>query len=367
MNDRENGIAAAPCSRRRFLESSAIAGLGVVAGIPRAPGGIGGPATAPAIAHRRIRTNGIDMHIAEAGRGFPVVLLHGFPELWYSWRHQLPALAAAGFHAIAPDLRGYGDTDAPADVASYSMRELTADVVGLLDTIGAERCVLVGHDWGANVAWACVQLHPNRIASLVALSVPYHSRSKEPPTVAIGRFSGGHFSFFDYFQKPGVAEAELGRDPEDSLRRFYHALSAEAPPGLLRYLFTGKPGDAGVLDGMPEPQRLPSWLSQRDLDRYAAAFKRSGFRGGLNYYRNADSDWHELPQLGATTVEQPTLFVGGRKDSAVVFGQFDPMIAAVPNLRRIVLLPDCGHWTQQERPAEVNAELIAFARRELER
>lgn len=361
------GATSMHCSRRHFLSRSAVAGIGIAAARPLVPIDLARdvrPHGAPPaeITHRSIRTNGISMHIAEAGRGFPVVMLHGFPELWYSWRHQLPALAAAGFHAVAPDLRGYGDTDVPADVARYSMKELTADVAGLLDALGAERCVLVGHDWGANVAWAFAELYPSRVAALVALSVPYHRRSAEPPTVGIAKFSGEHFNFFSYFQAPGVAERELERDVRDSLRRFFHALSGEAPSGLVRYLFTQKPGGAGALDGMPEPPRLPPWLSEHDLDVYAAAFRRTGFGGALAWYRNADRNWRELPRLGASTLPQPTLFMGGRKDPAVVFGQFDPMIAAVPELRRIVFLPGCGHWVQQERADEVNAELIAFAR-----
>jgi pimeloyl-ACP methyl ester carboxylesterase len=247
------------------------------------------------------------------------------------------------------------------------MKQLTADIVGLLDALGAERCALVGHDWGASVAWAFAQLYPDRVACLVALSVPYHTRDAAPPTVSIAKFAGNHFSFFTYFQKPGVAEAELERNARDSLRRFYYALSEDAPPDLVKYLFTQKAADAGVLDGMPDPPRLPDWLSKRDLDHYATSYARSGFRGGLNYYRNADRDWRELPQLGATTVRQPTLFMGGKRDAAVVFGRFDPMIAAVPNLRKIVFLENCGHWIQQERPSEVNSEVIAFVGRETKR
>lgn len=316
------------------------------------------------ITHRKIKTNGINMHIAEAGAGFPVVFLHGFPELWYSWRHQLPASAEAGFYAVAPDLRGYGATDAPPDIESYSMKNFTADVVGLLDALNIEKCALVGHDWGANIAWACVQLYPERFTSYAALSVPYKERTDISPSDLIAKFAGKHFSFHSYFQTPGVAETELENDVENSLRRFYYALSGDAPQGTVKYLFTQKAAGAGVLEGMPEPKRLPVWLTESDVDYYATEYSRTGFRGALNLYRNMDRDWQELPQIGATVVNQPTLFMGGKSDPPVVFGKFDPMIAAVPNLRKIIFLQNCGHWIQQECAAEVNQELIEFLKDE---
>ena len=316
------------------------------------------------VTHRRVLSNGIEVHIAEAGQGHLVVLLHGFPELWYSWRHQLPALADAGYHAVAPDLRGYGETDAPEAIEDYSMLNMTADVVGLLDAMDAERAVIVGHDWGANIAWDLAKLYPRRVAAVVALSVPYTPRSPVPPTQMIEQFSSGAFSFVRYFQEPGVAEAELGTDVRRSLLRFMYALSGDAPPELLPYLFTGKPADVRVLDGMPDPEALPVWLSEADLDYYARAFERTGFRGALNRYRNMDRDWEELARVADARVEQPALFMGGQRDSAVLFGSVEPMKASLPNLRKVVLLPGCGHWTQQERPAKVDAELMDFLRRE---
>jgi pimeloyl-ACP methyl ester carboxylesterase len=317
------------------------------------------------ITHRTIRTNGINMHIAEAGAGFPVVFLHGFPELWYSWRHQLPAIAAAGFHAIAPDLRGFGETDAPPDIASYSMKHRVADVIGLLDVLNAKQCALVGHDWGANLAWACAQLAPERVATLFILSVPYKARGDEPPNVVIAKFSGDKFSFNSYFQKVGVAEAELDQDPKESLRRFYYALSGDAPSDLVNYLFTQKPATAGVLEGMPNLKQLPAWLTEADLDEFAQAYSRTGFRSPLNLYRTMDQDWQELPQLGVGKLVQPTVFMGGKIDPPILFGQFDPMIAAVPKLRKIIFVESAGHWIQQERAAEVNNVLLDFLRREL--
>jgi pimeloyl-ACP methyl ester carboxylesterase len=313
------------------------------------------------ITHRKINANGINLHVAEIGQGLPVVFLHGFPELWYSWRYQLPAVAAAGFHAVAPDLRGFGETDAPPEIEDYSMKKRIADVVGLLDALNARECTLVGHDHGANLAWACAQLYPERIASLIILSIPYKQRSDEPPSVALAKFPGNQFSAF---QKPGVAEAELERDPRDALRRFFYALSGDAPPELVKSFFTPKPAPVGVLDGMPDPATLPAWLTESDLDYYAQEFSRTGFRGPLNLYRTMDMDWHELPQIGTTKVIQPTLFIGGKREGAILFGQFDPMISAVPRLRKIIFLEKCGHWIQQEYATEVNEAVLDFLKRE---
>jgi pimeloyl-ACP methyl ester carboxylesterase len=317
------------------------------------------------VTHRRIRANGIGVHVAEAGRGPLVVLLHGFPELWYSWRHQLDALAEAGHHAAAPDVRGYGDTDAPPAVERYRMRELVDDVAGLLDALHEDRAALVGHDWGARIAWHFAQLHPERVAALVALGVPFSPRL---PTVAeLRRFSGTAFNFALYFQEPGVAEAELGADARRTVRLFLHALSGDAPPDLVDTLYRGKPASAGALDGMPEPDGFPPWLGEKDLDVYARSFARTGFRGALNRYRNLDRDAAELAHLADVEVAAPALFIGGDRDPAVRFASLEPMKARVPNLRDVVLLAGCGHWTQQERPGEVNARMIQFLRRELAR
>jgi pimeloyl-ACP methyl ester carboxylesterase len=315
-----------------------------------------------AVRRRRLSANGIAVHVAEAGTGPLVVLLHGFPELWYSWRHQLPVLAAAGYHAVAPDLRGYGGSDVSAADEGYAPSNLAADVVGLLDALGADKAVLVGHDWGANIAWACAELFPARVAGLVGLSVPYRPRPPVPPSEVLRQFLPCEAIPSPY--PLGVTEAELEADPRRSLRLFLYALSGEAPPGLVPRLFQ-EPAPAGrVLDSMPEPNKLPGWLSDADLDEYARAYARTGFRGPLGVYRNQDRDWQEHPEIGSAGVQQPALFIGGRRDPAVLFGQLEPMEAAVPNLRRIVLLPDCGHWTQQERPGDVNDELLAFLQRE---
>jgi pimeloyl-ACP methyl ester carboxylesterase len=359
-------------SRRTFLQWSAASGAALFAGCERSASDsttaqpkASGTTTRPSITHRQIRTNGIDMHIAEAGQGFPIIFLHGFSELWYTWRHQLPVIAAAGFHAIAPDQRGYGGTDAPPDIASYSMRHLTADVIGLLDTLGAKQCALVANDWGSGVAWACAELYPERVAAMFHLNIAYSKRGPEPPTAFIRKFAGDHFNFALYFQQPGVAEAELEKDPKETLRRFRFAFSGDAPPGTVEYLFTKKRAGTGMLEGMPSPERLPPWLTEADLDYQAKEFRRTGFRGGLNWYRNMDRDWRELPKIGTTGIIQPVAYMGGRRDPSVIYAPFDEMIAAAPKLRRIIFLEGCGHWVQEERPDEVNEELLDFLRHEI--
>jgi pimeloyl-ACP methyl ester carboxylesterase len=319
----------------------------------------------PIISHRTIQTNGINMHVAEAGEGFPVIFLHGFMELWYSWRHQLPTLAAAGFHAVAPDLLGFGQTDAPQEIERYSTKNRAADVIGLLDALNAEQCVLVGNDWGSGLAWALAQLYPERIAAMVHLNITYSPRGDESPLVSIARFAEGRFNFALHFQKPGVAEAEFEKDVEASVRRFLYALSGDAPDDTVNYLFMQKPADTDVLEGMPEPEEFPAWLTKADIEYYANEYRRAGFRGALNMYRNFDRDWEELPQVGTGEVSQPVLFMGGKKDPTVIYAPFDPMIQAVPKLRKIIFLEGAGHWLQQERAEEVNKELLEFLKAEL--
>ncbi|GLY72267.1 alpha/beta fold hydrolase [Actinoallomurus iriomotensis] len=348
--------------RRSFLKTSGTTGLMAA--------GITGPVAAAAsrrdvIRHRIVRTNGIDMHVAEAGRGPAVLLLHGFPEFWYSWRHQLPALAAAGFHAVAPDLRGYGHTDAPA--GAYSLRENLADLTGLLDALGIAAAAVVGHDQGATFAWAGAQLHPERFPAVVALGVPYAARLPMPLTQFIRQNNPGKFNVVLYFQRPGVAETELDADAARTLRMTMFALSGQAPPGLVRRWLIDTPEGAGYLDPLPDPgvpSRWCDWLTDREFGRYAREFGRTGFDGAIRRYRAFDFDWSDLPQVGTLKVAQPTLYVTGELDSAYVFGSLNEMRANVPGLRDVVIMPGCGHWTQQERPREVNDHLLGFLRSE---
>jgi pimeloyl-ACP methyl ester carboxylesterase len=312
------------------------------------------------ITHRTVRANGIDIHLAQAGEGPPVILLHGFPELWYSWRHQLTPLAAAGYHAVAPDLRGYGQTTAPAWLEAYGMRELVADVLGLLEALSAPTAALAGHDWGAQIVWACAQLYPERFPAIAALSVPYHARPPMPPTQQLRQWAHGKLNWLLYFQAPGIADAELAADPHRSLRRIMYALSGNAPTDLAIRLLTQLPADARLLDSIPEPDRQLPWLGEADLSYYAEQFGRTGFTGALNRYRNVDRDWQELPELGATMVAQSVLFITGELDTATRLGRLDPMHTHVPNLWEPQVLRGCGHWVQQERPEQVNQLLPQF-------
>jgi pimeloyl-ACP methyl ester carboxylesterase len=318
------------------------------------------------IRHRSIETNGIRMHVAEAGDGPLVVLCHGFPESWYSWRHQLVALAEAGYHAVAPDMRGYGQTDQPEAIEAYTLLHLVGDVVGLLDALGVATAVVVGHDWGAPVAWHAALLRPDRFRAVIGLSVPFIPRRASRPTTTMPRTDDAIF-YQLYFQEPGVAEAELGRDPRETLRRVLFGGSGDARRDPLA---PGSGGvgmvrrDAGFLGRREAPATLPAWLTEADVDFYAREFTRTGFRGGLNWYRNIDRNWELLAPWTGAKVTVPALFMAGDRDLVLAFRGMDQLLPAlkqfVPELRQTIILPGCGHWTQQERPAEVNAAMLAF-------
>ncbi|MDL4776886.1 alpha/beta fold hydrolase [Actinomadura xylanilytica] len=364
--------------RRGFLRVSGVAGLataGVAAGSGMASAGaVPGPADDGvtggrfAVRHRIVRTNGIDMHVAEAGRGPVVLLLHGFPEFWYSWRHQLPVLAAAGFRAVAPDLRGYGRTDAPKVAGGYSLRDNLADLTGLLDALGVRGAAVVGHDQGATVAWAGAQLYPERFPVVVSLGVPYPGRLPLPITQYMRQTNPGMFNVVVYFQRQGVAEAQLDADVDRTLRMTLFALSGDAPADLVPRWLMRTPEGSGYLDPLPDPGR-PShwshWLGDAEFGHYVREFGRTGFAGAIRRYRSLDFDWSDLPEIGTLKVGQPALYVTGDRDSAYVFNKdLDPMRAMVPGLRDVVVLRGCGHWTQQERARQVNGRLVRFLRSE---
>jgi pimeloyl-ACP methyl ester carboxylesterase len=314
------------------------------------------------INHRTVQTNGINVHIAEAGDGPLVLMLHGFPELWYSYRHQLPALAEAGYHAVASDVRGYGQSDRPEAIEAYSMKNMVADAVGILDALGEDTAVIVGHDWGAPMAWNSAALHPERFPAVIGLSVPFLRRSPAPPTQMFKAIFQDKFFYMLYFQEPGVAEAELEAGVRHSMKLFMYAASGEARnhPSGFGSTFANKPADAKLFEGVPEPDALPAWLTEEDLDYYAENFQKTGFRGGLNRYRNMDRDWEEMPEMAEATITQPAMFIAGEYDGVIAMTNPEMMKPFVPKLRKLEILPGCGHWVQQERPAEVNAEIIAF-------
>jgi pimeloyl-ACP methyl ester carboxylesterase len=312
---------------------------------------------------RVVEANGIRMRIAEQGAGPLVVLCHGFPESWYSWRHQLPALAAAGFHAVAPDMRGYGGTDRPDDVTRYTLLHLVGDMVGLLGALGETSAAIVGHDWGAPVAWHAALLRPDRFPAVVGLSVPFRPRGSTRPTTAMPQTADAQF-YQLYFQAPGVAEAELERDVRRTMRSVLTSIAGDAPPGARAGGVGMVPRQGGLLSGMTDPPALPPWLTEADVDVFVGEFTRTGFRGGLNWYRNIDRNWELLAPFAGARVSVPALYVAGDRDLVVAFPGMDQLIpnltTFVPRLTRTVLLPGCGHWTQQERPEEVNAVLLEF-------
>jgi pimeloyl-ACP methyl ester carboxylesterase len=315
------------------------------------------------VRHRTIEANGIQIHVAEAGAGPLVLLCHGFPESWHSWRHQLTALAAAGFHAVAPDMRGYGRTDRPEAIGAYTLFHLVGDMVGLADALGTDTAVIAGHDWGAPVAWHAALWRPDRFRGVIGLSVPFRPRGPVRPTTAMPQTDDEIF-YQLYFQEPGVAEAEFERDPSLFLRATLYALSGDAPPGLRPFGMVPRKG--GLLrPGLPPPP-LPAWLAEADLDFYAGEFARTGFRGGLNWYRNIDRNWELLAPFAGAPVTVPALYITGERDLVLGFPDVDRLIPNlakfVPQLRRTIILPGCGHWTQQERAAEVNTAVIDFLR-----
>jgi pimeloyl-ACP methyl ester carboxylesterase len=324
--------------------------------------------TATGITHRTVEANGIHLHIAEQGEGPVVVLCHGFPESWYSWRHQLAALSAAGFRAVAPDMRGYGRSDRPEAIDQYTLLHLVGDMVGLLDALGVDQAAIAGHDWGAPVAWHAALLRPDRFRAVVGLSVPYRHRSSIIPTSVMPRRDDAIF-YQLYFQTPGVAEAELQRDVRATLAKLLYSASGDVPRR------SGAGGgdvgmvsrDGGFLTRMLSPSVLPAWLTDADLDFYAGEFTRTGFRGGLNWYRNIDRNWELMAPFAGAKVNVPALYMAGDRDLVVAFRNMDKTIANlaqyVPQLRGSIILPGCGHWTQQERAAEVNTAMIDFLQR----
>lgn len=305
---------------------------------------------------RRVRTNGVTLRVLEAGEpGAPVVVLcHGFPELAFTWRHQMRALADAGFHVLAPDQRGYGGSDRPEAVEAYTVAELTADVVGLLDSDvggGAEQAVLIGHDFGAVVAWAAPLLHPDRFSAVAGLSLPPVPRPKVPTTQAFRRIFGDRFFYILYFQEHGPADAELDRDPATTFRRLFTMAGGTA---------TAEPGPAGFLDRIPDPGALPDWISQADFDVYVDEFTRGGFTAPLNWYRCFDRNWELTADPPAATIAVPALFVGGTEDPTLAYTPRHRVREVVSGDYREVMIDGAGHWLTEERPDDVSRVLLEF-------
>lgn len=318
------------------------------------------------ITERTLSTNGVDLHLSEAGEGPLVLLCHGFPELAYSWRHQMAALAAAGYRAIAPDMRGYGRTTQPADITAYSVDYIAADLHGILDDAGVDRAVFVGHDWGAEIVWNVSVLYPERMAAVAGLSIPFRPRPAIRPTEMWRNVFGDSFFYILYFQEPGVADAELNADPAASILRFIAAgagsdidLGADGTPDLAtiaQRMFSA--GGTGLLDRFPAVNGTPTWLTETDIDVFVENYTRTGFTGGLNYYRNFDRNWELLEPVADAKVRMPAAFITGSLD----VGAFMPMPGPewVPDLRVNATVKGAGHWLHQERPEDVNRLLVEF-------
>ncbi|MES9555551.1 MULTISPECIES: alpha/beta fold hydrolase [unclassified Streptomyces] len=311
--------------------------------------------------HRTVAAPAGRLHLVEQGTGPLVLLVHGFPESWYSWRHQLPALAAAGYRAVALDVRGYGRSSKPSAPQEYRMRALVADNLALVHALGEESAVVVGHDWGANIAAASALLHPEVFRAVGLLSVPYAPPGGPRPSEVFTRLGGDEEFYVSYFQEPGRAEAEIEPDVRGWLAGIYAALSADTMPG------PGEPdphfvGPGGRMrDRFPEG-RFPAWLGEADLDHYAGEFERTGMTGALNRYRNMDRDWEELSGFNGSPLTQPSLFIGGARDASTTWmaDAIDAYPATLPGLVSSHVLDDCGHWLQQERPEETNRLLVSW-------
>lgn len=318
------------------------------------------PVTHPSTRQRAVTTNGVELHLTEAGEGPPVVFVHGFPELSYSWRHQLPAVADAGFHAIAPDMRGYGRSSRPDAIEDYDIEHLCGDLVGLLDELGERQAVFVGHDWGSMVVGSLARLHPDRVAGVVAMSVPFLPRGPMPPVQLMRMAMGDSFFYMLYFQEPGVADADLGADPATTMRRMLAGLQPTDTTEAMAVM--SAPGDAGFVERLPESDGLPAWLGQDELDHYVAEFSRTGFTGGINWYRNLDRNWEITPQLDGAKVTMPSLFIGGSLDPVLVMTPLGIQDDVVTDHRGNVIVDGAGHWVQQQSPDPVNDAIITFAK-----
>lgn len=340
------------------------------------------PAPAPgARTHRLILSPAGRIHLVEQGSGPLVLLVHGFPESWYSWRHQLPALAAAGYRAVAIDVRGYGRSSRPSAVEAYRMLDLVADNVAIVEALGEESAVIVGHDWGATIAATSALLRPDVFHAVALLSVPYTPPGGPRPSEVFARMEGGmggeaehgtasakepseEFEEFyvSYFQRPGRAEAEIEPDVRGWLAGFYAALSADTMPaaGAPDPHFVGRGGT--LRDRFPADGRLPAWLGEDDLDVYAAEFERTGLTGALNRYRNMDRDWEDLAGHTGAPIPQPSLFIGGTRDASTTWlaDAIEAYPVTLPGLTAAHLLDGAGHFVQQERAEETNRLLTTW-------
>jgi pimeloyl-ACP methyl ester carboxylesterase len=314
----------------------------------------------PGVTLKTTTANAIHMRYAEAGTGPLVLFCHGWPESWYSWRHQLQAVSAAGFRAVAPDMRGYGGTQSPEPIDQYTLLHLVGDMAELVKALGETKAVIVGHDWGAPVAWHAALWRPDLFTAVSAMSVPYAPPGYVDILSALEKLGIDNF-YLQYFQKPGVAEAELQQDIRGALRRLYYTAGGEMVEKDKGF---GRLTGGTLLANTVDPAVLPAWLSDADLDYYAAEFTRAGFRGGLNWYRNLRRNWELSGPWRGQPIRQPSQFIAGSRDGVLRFpaakSQLEAYPTTLPGLRGSHILDGAGHWVQQERASEVNRLLIEF-------
>lgn len=319
--------------------------------------------------HGNVTANGIQVHYVEQGQGPLVVFCHGFPESWYSWRHQLPALASAGFRAVALDMRGYGGTSKPEPISAYTISHMIGDVVGTVQALGEKQATIVGHDWGAPVAWYAALMRPDMFRAAAVLSVPFTPPLALPPELKLTELmrqnAGPDREYYRvYFQEPGVAEAELEADVRRTMLSMLYGVSGDyVKDGNAKSLTDGHfPRGKGFLDTVSVPRKLPAWLTEADVEFFVKELTASGFRGGLNWYRNIDALPGILSPYFGRTIQQPTMYLYGDLD--LIAGNTPESLAglkaSLPNLKKVVKLEGAGHWLQQERPEEVNRELVSF-------
>ena len=310
--------------------------------------------------HLLLDVNGIRLSLYGAGpvEGRPLWLLHGFPECWHSWRQQIAPLVGAGYRVWIPEMRGYGQSSAPQEPAAYDLITLCGDIQAAMDGLGQREVAVIGHDWGAPVAWHLALLEPQRVRAVVGMAVPFGGRPKRPAIAMMRQLYEGRFHYILHFQAPGVAEAELDADPARTLRMMMHNGSAAVPKD---FFLQEKPASAGLFDGLEDPGVLPVWCSEADFAVYLETFRGRGFYGALNWYRNFERNWQRTESLQGRLIEQPALFLLGDKDMVGTLEAYtlSQMPHWVPNLEQR-LLKDCGHWIQNEKAAEVNACLLDF-------
>jgi pimeloyl-ACP methyl ester carboxylesterase len=312
--------------------------------------------------HSVVEANGIRIHVAETGTGPLVLLVHGFPESWYSWRHQMPVLADAGYRVAAIDVRGYGRSSRPAAVEAYRMLCHVGDNIGVVQALGEQRAIIIGHDWGAPIAANSALLRPDIFPAVGMLSVPYAPRGRRRPTDVFAEMGGDEEFYISYFQQPGRAEAEIEPDVRAWITGMYISASSSAkraPDGGTTV--SVRPGGR-LCDRFFIPDPLPAWLTEADIDVYAGEFERTGLTGGLNRYRNVDRDWEDLVAWANGPITVPSFFLGGERDGPTMWGahQIERFGETLPGLVGSHILPGCGHWVQQEEPEAVNRHLLEF-------